>query len=107
MSSPPLDLPELTASDVLASDAWLGRAELPQIGLDVACTKIAVDLQNIERSQADDVLRRSLDALAELTGSDCAFIALIDEQRSIGEVHASRRGLAPSQPEGLKGLPLA
>jgi diguanylate cyclase (GGDEF)-like protein/PAS domain S-box-containing protein len=107
MSSPPLDLPELTASDVLSSDAWLGRAELPAIGLDVACTKIAVDLQNLERSQANDVLRTSLETLTELTASDCAFIALIDEQRSIGEIHVARRGLAPCQPEGLTGLPLA
>src|SRR6185437_15415073 len=103
----PLDLPEFTASDVLSSDAWLGRAELPAIGLDVACIKIAVDLQNLERAQADEVLRRSLETLAELTGSDSAFIAIIDEGRSFGEVHAARRGLAPSQPEALKGLPLA
>ncbi|HEY2591606.1 MAG TPA: EAL domain-containing protein [Steroidobacteraceae bacterium] len=107
MSSPPLDLPEFTASDVLSTDAWLGRAELPPIGLDVGCTKIAVDLQNLERAQADEVLRRSLETLAELTASDCAFIALIDGERCFGEVHAARRGLALSQPEGLKGLPLA
>src|SRR5690348_11571648 len=107
MSSPPLDLPELTSSDVLSSDAWLGRTEPPSVGLDVACTKIAVDLQNLERTSADEVLRRSLEVLAELTASDCAFVALIDEGRAIGQVHAARRGIALSQPEGLKGVPLA
>jgi len=107
MSSPPVDLPEFTASDVLSPDAWLGRTELPPIGLDVACIKIAVDLQNLEREQLDDVLRRSLETLAELTDSDCAFIAFIDEQRRFADVHVARRGVAPCQPEGLEGLALA
>ncbi|HXS29108.1 MAG TPA: EAL domain-containing protein [Steroidobacteraceae bacterium] len=107
MSSPPIEVPELTASDVLSSDAWLGGPETPPIGLDVACTKVAVDLQNLERAQVDEVLQRSLQTLTELTGSDCAFIALLDERRCFGKIHAARRGLAPSQPEGLKGLALA
>ncbi len=107
MSSPSLDTPDLTASDVLSSDAWLGRAGIPTVGLDVACTKIAVDLQNLERASADEVLRRSLEALAELTASDCAFVALIDADRCFGEIHAVRRGVAPSQPEALKGVPVA
>ncbi len=107
MSSPPVEPPDLTASDVLSTDVWLGRTGLPAVGLDVACTKIAVDLQNLERDSADAVIRRSLDTLARITGSDCAFVALIGARRSIEEVHAVRQGLAIAQPEGLKGVPLA
>ncbi|HMD58452.1 MAG TPA: hypothetical protein VKG66_01615, partial [Steroidobacteraceae bacterium] len=71
MSKPPSPTPaEFTASDVLAPQFWTGRAERPAPGLDVACTKIAVDFQNLTRDTADEVIRRSLDILRESTSAD-------------------------------------
>ncbi|MGH8258209.1 MAG: PAS domain S-box protein, partial [Steroidobacteraceae bacterium] len=107
MSSPPLETQDLTATDVLSSDAWMGRAGLPALGLDVACTKLAIDLQTLDRGSADEVIRRSLETLAEITGSDCAFVALLDAERRFGQVHAARRGLGVPQPEALRSEPLA
>lgn len=40
---------EFTASDILAPGAWSPRGARPAPGLDVASTKIAVDLQNMRR----------------------------------------------------------
>src|SRR5215831_8928140 len=108
MSSPPPEVPpDLTASDVLSSDIWSGRAVQPVLGLDVACTKIAVDFQNLRRDSADECIRRNLEILAELTGSDCAFLATIASDRRFSEIQVARRGIGPCQPEGLKGEPLA
>jgi hypothetical protein len=44
MTTPPPDNPaDYTASDILSADAWTGRAPKPVLGIDVVCTKIAVD----------------------------------------------------------------
>jgi diguanylate cyclase (GGDEF)-like protein/PAS domain S-box-containing protein len=103
---PPDTAAELTASDILSSDCWKDRTP-PLQSLDVACTKMAVDLQNLRRDTVEECLHRNLEALVELTSSDCAFIALIGRERRFGTVHVARRGIGPSQPEGLKGEPLA
>ncbi len=104
MSSLPPEAPgDFTASDTLSSDAWTGRSSPPVVGIDVVCTKIAVDLQNLQRESASECIQRSLDVVAELTASDCAFVALIGADRRFGEVHVARRGLVPCQPEGLQG----
>jgi diguanylate cyclase (GGDEF)-like protein/PAS domain S-box-containing protein len=106
MSSVPPDSPaELTASDVLTSARWTDSSP-PLQGLDVACTKMAVDLQNVRGDTVEECIRHSLEALVELTSSDCAFVALIGRERRFATVHAARRGVGPSQPEGLKGEPL-
>ena len=63
MSKPPGSLTDLTASDVLAPHFFTGRAERPGPGIDVGCTKVAVDLQNMTRETADDCIRRSLDII--------------------------------------------
>jgi hypothetical protein len=47
---PPDKTTEFTASDILSGDAWNGRTTKPALGLDVACTKIAVDFQNMRRA---------------------------------------------------------
>ena len=78
MSSLPPDKPaEFTASDILAADMWSGRAPKPVLGIDVACTKIAVDFQNMRRESADECIRRNLELLRDATGSDCAFLAAL------------------------------
>ncbi|MGH8327399.1 MAG: hypothetical protein ACRET2_11595, partial [Steroidobacteraceae bacterium] len=77
MSSLPPDAPTFTASDVLSPEVWMGRPTLPTLGVDVACTKIAVDLQNLRPESANASILHSLEALAEVTASDCAFVALV------------------------------
>ena len=54
---PPGTPADFTASDVLAPQFWMGKAERPAPGIDVACTKIAVDLQNLRREAADECIR--------------------------------------------------
>ena len=98
---------DFSASDVLSSDIWSGRAPPAVVGIDVACTKIAVDLQNLERATADATLQRTLQNLADLTISDCAFIAFITPENKFGEIQVARRGLAHCQPEPLSADALA
>ncbi len=108
MSSTPTDSStDFTASDVLSSDVWSGRAPPAVVGIDVASTKIAVDLQNLQRATADATLARALQNVADLTISDCAFIAFITPEKKFGEVQVARRGLAHCQPELLSGEALA
>lgn len=95
---------EFTASDILASDALAGRAPRPVLGLDVACTKIAVDLQSIRRETATDSIRASLELLREATGSDCAFIAIFaDDSLKVNDVQVARGGFTPCRLEELLG----
>jgi diguanylate cyclase (GGDEF)-like protein/PAS domain S-box-containing protein len=100
-------LPEFTASDVLSSKLWQPRAERPPLGIDLACTKIAVDFQNITASNADAVIRQSLDILREATGTDAVFLALLDGRgESIDSVATAKGPFAQCRPEVLKGEPL-
>ncbi len=105
-SLPPETPAELMASDVVSPEEW-ARSTPAVLGIDVECTKIAVDLQNLDRDSADECIRRSLEAFAELTASDCAFMALIGPDRRFGEIQVARRGFAPCQPEGLQGEPIS
>ena len=58
MTTAPPDKPaEFTASDILSADAWTGRAPKPVLGIDVVCTKIAVDFQNMHRDAVDECLQ--------------------------------------------------
>src|SRR5665213_1698818 len=98
---------EFTASDVLSTDVWSGKLSPAVVGIDVACTKIAVDLQNLSRDSADATIQRNLQHLVELTISDCAFLAMIGEDQKFGLVQVARRGMAHCQPEALTGDPLA
>jgi diguanylate cyclase (GGDEF)-like protein/PAS domain S-box-containing protein len=97
-------LPEFTASDVLSSKLWQSRAERPPLGIDLACTKIAVDFQNITAGNADAVIRQSLDILREATNTDAVFLALLDGHgESIDSVAVAKGPFAQCRPEVLKG----
>ena len=108
MSSLPPDKPaEFTASDILSADAWTGRAPRPVLGLDVACTKIAVDFQNMRRDQIDDTIRRNLELLREATATDCAFlISLRPDELVVEDVQLARSAFAQCRPEGLREMAL-
>src|SRR5580658_1741472 len=105
-SVPPDSTAEFIASDVLSTDVWSGKLSPAVVGIDVACTKIAVDLQNLCRDSADATIQRNLQHLVDLTISDCAFLAFIGEDAKFGNVQVARRGMAHCQPEALSGDPL-
>src|SRR5581483_6056045 len=103
-SLPPDKTAEFTASDILSADAWTGRAPKPALGIDVACTKIAVDFQNMRRDGVDDCVRRNLELLREATSSDCAFLAAFrQDELTIEDVQIARSAFAQCRPEGLAG----
>ena len=100
-------LPDFTASDVLSSKLWQPRAERPPLGIDLACTKIAVDFQNITAGNADSVIRQSLEILREATGTDAVFLALLDGRgENIDSIATAKGPFAQCRPEVLKGEPL-
>src|ERR1700733_4417603 len=106
MSKPPGTITDLSASDVLVPQFWTGKADRAAPGIDVACTKIAVDLQNLERDTADECIQRSLEAFRDATSADAAFIAQLDAGgQHIESVLCARAHFAQCQPEGLRGTP--
>src|SRR5258708_30818712 len=101
---PPTRTPEHSASDVLAPQFWTGRSERPAPGLDVACTKIAVDFQNLQRTNADECIKQSLATLREATSADGAFSAFLGATGShIESVMVAGGQFAPPPPGGLRG----
>jgi GAF domain-containing protein len=95
------------ASDVFDSSFWASRKGAG-LGLDVECTKAAVDLQNLTERTSENVVATTLETLRRATGADIAFVALLDEP---GERFASTtvvRGEAVvGDPAALKGVELA
>src|SRR3989440_12720377 len=90
MTPPPPDKPaDYTASDILSADAWTGRVPKPVLGMDVVCTKIAVDFQNMRRDGVDECVRRNLELLRGATGSDCAFLAALNTDRKSTRLNSS------------------
>jgi diguanylate cyclase (GGDEF)-like protein/PAS domain S-box-containing protein len=108
MATPIPDKPEdFSASDILSAEAWTGRAQRPVVGIDVVCTKIAVDFQNLKRESVDDCLRRNLELLRDTTGSDCSFLASLNpDDLTFADVQLSRSAFAQCRPEGLSGSSL-
>jgi diguanylate cyclase (GGDEF)-like protein/PAS domain S-box-containing protein len=107
MSKTPVSSTDLTASDVLAPQFWTGRTDRPAPGIDVACTKIAVDLQNLTREGADECIRRSLETLRDATSADATFMVLLDAAVTRFESVLIARGqFAQCHPEALRGEPV-
>jgi len=95
---------DFTASDILAPQRWASVASRPPFGLDVTCTKIAVDFQTLEPKTAEAVLRRNLELLREATGTDAVFLATYDASAtSILSVEASKGLFVACSPEVLRG----
>lgn len=102
------DNPELTASDVFSTGVWSARGGKPTLGVDIACTKIAVDLQNMRRGTTEEVIRESLISLRDSSGVDTAFVWLLSPDGSaIEEVHAAHGALAQCRVEVWRGAQLA
>src|SRR5246500_5544364 len=108
MTTAPPDKPaEFTASDILSADAWTGRAPKPVLGIDVVCTKIAVDFQNMQRDSVDACVARNLELLRGATACDCAFFAPLNpDDATFADVQLARSAFAQCRPEGLTGTAL-
>jgi diguanylate cyclase (GGDEF)-like protein/PAS domain S-box-containing protein len=105
MSKPP-GPPEFSASDVLAPQFWTGKPERPSPGLDVTCTKIAVDFQNMSRDSADECIQHGLEILREATSADATVALFLDTAASHFEsVLVARGSFAQCHPEALRGTP--
>jgi diguanylate cyclase (GGDEF)-like protein/PAS domain S-box-containing protein len=93
-----------TASDVLSPQSWPRRGIRPAIGLDVICTKIAVDFQSMTEATAANCIATNLELLRETTRADTAFHASLDaELGTFAEVLVARGMLATGNPEQLGG----
>jgi diguanylate cyclase (GGDEF)-like protein/PAS domain S-box-containing protein len=96
--------PDFTASDVLAPHFWVGRAGRPLPGIDVACTKIAVDFQNLTRDNADQNIQSGLNILREATSADCAFAAFFDaDAATIESVTMASASFVQCRADALRG----
>jgi diguanylate cyclase (GGDEF)-like protein/PAS domain S-box-containing protein len=107
MSKPPGPT-DFSASDVLAPQFWTGKPERPSPGLDVTCTKIAVDFQNMSREAADDCIKRGLEILREATSADATAALFLDAGGTHFEAALVARGsFAQCHPEALRGTPMS
>lgn len=75
-STSPVTPPEFTASDVLLTQHWARRPGTG-LALDVACTKVVVDLQNLTAVTREAVIAASIETLREVTEADAALLAML------------------------------
>ena len=98
---------DFTASDLLSPQLWDRRAALAPLGIDVSCTKIAIDFQSLQAATAEAVLQQSTEILRDATRADAAFIALYDATASrVERVVAAKAHFTGAAPETLAGVPL-
>src|ERR1700761_8017614 len=94
--------PDLTASDILSPHTWPRRGNRPTVGLDVICTKIAVDFQTMTAATVSETLIANLELLREAAHVDAAFhLALDEELQLVSDVHVARSMLSTGNPEQL------
>jgi diguanylate cyclase (GGDEF)-like protein/PAS domain S-box-containing protein len=79
----------------------------PAVGLDVMCTKIAVDFQAMTAANALDVIGANLELLREATRTDAAFHIPVDPESGLfAQIQVARSMLATGNPEQLQGQSL-
>src|SRR5580700_7550195 len=99
--------PDLTASDILSPQTWPKRGTRPAVGLDVICTKIAVDFQSMTALTAAEVIGANLELLREATRADAAFHIHLDAESSLFTgIQVARGLLTTGNPEQLQGQSL-
>ena len=98
---------DLSASDVLSPLTWPRRGARPAVGLDVICTKIAVDFQGMTEATFADCILADLELLRESTQADTAFHIVLDaDLTTFADVQVARGMLATGNPEQLRGQTL-
>ncbi len=73
------------------------------MGLDVICTKIAVDFQSMTAASAAQVVATNLELLRESTRADTAFHINLDTDGYFTDITVARGMLATGTPEQLRG----
>ncbi|HME40484.1 MAG TPA: EAL domain-containing protein [Steroidobacteraceae bacterium] len=77
------------------------------VGLDVICTKIAVDFQSMTAATSPEVIAANLELLREATHTDAAFHIHLDADSGLfNEIQVARALLATGNPEQLRGQSL-
>ena len=80
---------------------------LREPGLDLTCTKVAVDFQSVSLNTADERIVAGLQSLTDVCGADSVFVAMLDpDDGMIGKVYAGRSTFSTCNPEVLTGTPL-
>ena len=100
----------LARSDEAPPNEWPpGRPPTPSLspGLELICTKVAVDLQSITAATAAERIPACLQALTDAWGADSVFVALVDESATaLDTIFAARSTFSACNPEVLKGRSL-
>ncbi len=72
-------------------------------GLDLICTKVAVDFQSITLTTAEERIRTGLQSLTDACRADAVFVALVDPEISRFEkIYSGRSTFSACNPEVLK-----
>ena len=100
------DTPARVSAD-LGDAVRKGRAPSSRIGLGPAVTKVAVDLLNLEGSNAEEALSEALESLRGIIGADSLCLALLNEEREFDRVSHASNVLAGCRPECLSGVALS
>jgi diguanylate cyclase (GGDEF)-like protein/PAS domain S-box-containing protein len=76
-------------------------------GLDLICTKIAIDFQSIDEYTVDERLGSGLRDLTDSSGADASFIVLLDQESGqIDKVYSGRSSFSACNPDVFLGLTL-
>jgi diguanylate cyclase (GGDEF)-like protein/PAS domain S-box-containing protein len=77
-------------------------------GLDLICTKVAVDFQSISLSTAEERISAGLQSLTDACGADAVFVALLDDVENVfDKIYLGRSTFSACNPEVLKGKELS
>ncbi len=108
MADPTNKPDEFAASDILAPGVWTAKTARPAVGIDVACTKIVVDLQTMPQAHAELTLQQALSTLRASADVDSAFLLLLaGDGQTIQTVYASHSSLMQGRVETLRDESLA
>jgi diguanylate cyclase (GGDEF)-like protein/PAS domain S-box-containing protein len=100
----------VTGDEAPPNERSLGRSPARGVtpGLELICTKIAVDFQSLTTETAAERLTAGSQALTDACGADSVFVALLDDAgHSFHRIHAGRSTFSACNPEVLLGRPLA
>src|SRR5262245_43311517 len=75
-------------------------------GLDLICTKVAVDFQISSRSTAEERINAGLQSLTDACGADAVFVALLDAEGAFDKIYLGRSTFSACNPDVLKGREL-
>src|SRR5688572_32935206 len=90
-------------------DPSLGRSQIKPLspGLDLLCTKVAVDLQSMTATTVDERIPAALQGLTDAWGVDSMFVALVDAAgAAFSKIYAGRATFSACNPDALKDRPL-